>query len=47
MIYDEKNIKKRTKEGLGLLLIALPIIGIIMIIKNWEIVWAWVKNLFE
>ena len=47
MIYDEENTKKRMKRDLGLLLVVLPIIGIIMIIDKWEIVWAWVKNLFE
>jgi len=46
-MYDEENIKKRTKRDLGLLLVVLPIIGIIMIIDEWEFIWAWIKNLFE
>ncbi len=44
MIYDEENTKKRMKRDLGLALVILPIIIIIM---KWEIVWVWVKNLFE
>lgn len=47
MIYDEENTKKRMKRDFGLLLVVLPIIGIIMIIDKWEIVWGWFKNLFE
>jgi|GEM_PF-1772155 hypothetical protein len=47
MVYDEENIKKRTKRDLGLLLVSLPIIGIIIIIMEWEIVLGWFKNLFE
>lgn len=44
MVYEEENIKKRIKRDLGLSLVVLPIVGIIMIINKWEIVWAWVKN---
>lgn len=47
MVYNEENIKKRTKRDLGLLLVALPIIGIIIIIMEWQIVLGWFKNLFE
>jgi len=46
-MYEERNTKNRIKRDLGLALIVLPIIGIIVLIQEWETVWAWIKGLFE